>query len=375
MRRARRPEPPAGLAAWPPDGADPVPLDGFYPALAAAGYRYGPAFQALRAVWRHGPDVYADVSLPADQRRDAGRYVLHPVLLDAAVQASGLVTGDATEDGALRMPFAWSDVTVHAAGATRLRVRITPAGPGARSLLLADTAGEPVAVIEALAVRGVSAERLEQALKPRGDATVRVERAAGRRTADSGAAGAAAAALRARIAGRSDAERDRALLEAVRAHVAAVLGHEDATGIAGDLAFKSLGFDSLTAVELRNRLGAATGLRLPATLVFSHPNPAALARYLRTRLDAEAGPAQADAPAAGRELDRLEAALATTPAAARAEITRRLEALLRTWRPAGGGLDGDGANGAAHAVLDADALESATAEELFDLIDKRLGES
>jgi len=390
-----RPEPSAEPAVWPPQGADPVPLDDFYPTLAAAGYRYGPAFQALRAVWRQGPDVYAELVLPADQRRDADRYVLHPVLLDAAVQAAGFATGDGdgaetaetaenaenadaigqdTEQeppAALQMPFAWTDVAVHAAGATRLRVRITPAGPDTRSLHLVDTAGDPVAVIGALALRAISAERLEQALKPRGDATVRVERPATRRTADSGVA----AALRARIAGRTDAERDRVLLEAVRIQVAAVLGHEDASGIAGDLAFKDLGFDSLTAVDLRNRLGAAVGLRLPATLVFSHPTPAALALYLRTRLAAENGPAAAGAPAADRDLDRLEAALAGAPAPARAEITRRLEAMLRTWRPSAGDSAANGDGNGAGQVLDAGALESVTAEELFTLIDEQLDQS
>ncbi|MFD7694035.1 SDR family NAD(P)-dependent oxidoreductase [Streptomyces sp. NPDC059805] len=154
------PAPAPALTTWPPTDATEVSLDGFYPALAEAGLSYGPVFQGLRAVWQSGDDVYADVRLP-DTAPDAGAseeertFGLHPALLDAALHACAL-TG-AVGDRAL-LPFAFSGVTLHASGATRLRVRVTVLRDGEVALEAADPSGAPVASLTSVVLRPTSDE-------------------------------------------------------------------------------------------------------------------------------------------------------------------------------------------------------------------------
>ncbi|MFJ6379380.1 type I polyketide synthase [Kitasatospora sp. NPDC092039] len=145
---------PFTLAAWPPPGAEPVDLEGLYDTLAEAGLAYGPTFRGLRAAWRRGGTVFTEVALPEGE---AAGFGLHPALLDAAVQGIGLT---ALGGRGVALPFAWSEVTLRAVGARALRVELTPAGPDAVALRLADPSGAPVASVESLAVRPVTPEQL-----------------------------------------------------------------------------------------------------------------------------------------------------------------------------------------------------------------------
>ena len=92
------------------------------------------------------------------------------------------------------------------------------------------------------------------------------------------------AELAGRLDGLGDQEKEEILLEVVRAEAAAVLGHDDSDAIEDEAGFFDVGFTSLTAVELRNKLSGVTGLRLPAMLLFDHPSPALLAEHLRNLL-------------------------------------------------------------------------------------------
>ncbi|WP_435882329.1 type I polyketide synthase [Streptomyces kronopolitis] len=176
-------------------------------------------------------------------------------------------------------------------------------------------------------------------------------------------------ALRAQLAGRSETDQERVLVTLVRTQVAGVLGYDAVDAIDPKRAFSELGFDSLMAVELRNRLGLATGTQLPATLLFDHPTAAALARHLRTQV--AAGDSAGALPALA-ELDRLEDVLADVAQddPQRARIASRLQTLLAKWseRAEADTAADDGAGVS-------DRINSATADEIFDFIDNDLGMS
>ncbi|MEE1768311.1 polyketide synthase dehydratase domain-containing protein, partial [Streptomyces sp. JV185] len=151
--------PEADLSAWPPPGAAAVRTDDSYALLQKQGYAYGPVFRGLKTVWRRGDDVFAEVELPEAAHGDAERFGLHPALLDATMHALG-VGEDVTGDEPTELPFSWTDVALHAAGARALRVRLSPQGVNGLSLTLADQDGALVATIGGLTFRPVSVEQL-----------------------------------------------------------------------------------------------------------------------------------------------------------------------------------------------------------------------
>ncbi|WP_150130579.1 type I polyketide synthase, partial [Streptomyces sp. 150FB] len=149
-------EPGFDLADWPPKGARPAPVEALYDDLAAAGLDYGSAFRGVRAAWRRGTEVFAEVELPEEP---VDGYGLHPALLDSALHAWSLAgpagpAGPAESDGP-RLPFHWSGVRLFATGAHALRVRLAPSGADAMSLAVADPTGLPVASVESLVLRPV----------------------------------------------------------------------------------------------------------------------------------------------------------------------------------------------------------------------------
>jgi mycoketide-CoA synthase len=388
-----------GTAQWPPEGAEPLSTELAYGLLADAGFDYGPAFRRLRAAWRRGDELFAEVDLGDPLAAEARRFALHPTLLDAATQAGFALAAD-LDDAAAR-PSAWRNLRLHAPGHGALRVRLGR-GPDGSSLVAVDEDGELVLSIDstewqALDPRELYAAHDDSSLyrvswsapdpvrdgeppTPRlvrvegagpaaigpidpsrtvlivdgGDAVegaaeleaelvsfgvevevvakvdipwnlqeltsepllvaARFDRAALRAEAR---AGTLAPALRdlvpshggreqevdslaQRLAETPEGEREALVLEFVREQTAAVLGYDSAAEIDPDRPFQELGFDSLGAVELRNRLDASTGVPVPVLALANHPTAAGVTQYLLARLgSSSSGEAGGNGPAAG----------------------------------------------------------------------------
>ncbi|MFJ9950941.1 type I polyketide synthase [Kitasatospora sp. NPDC091207] len=147
------------FTAWPPPGAERVEIgpEEFYAGLLEHDYVYGPVFRGLRAAWRRGDEVFAEIALPEEDRGSAAGYGIHPALLDAALHAKAFLSAG---DERTMLPFAWNGLVLHAAGASSLRVRVAQPTPDALSLEAVDEAGGAVLTADSLVFRPVSAEQL-----------------------------------------------------------------------------------------------------------------------------------------------------------------------------------------------------------------------
>ncbi|MFE7639600.1 SDR family NAD(P)-dependent oxidoreductase, partial [Kitasatospora sp. NPDC057518] len=294
-----------GYEAWPPAGAEPVALDGFYERLAEAGYEYGDAFRGLRAAWRSGEEVFAEVALPEELTDSAGRFGLHPALLDAALQSANLGAAPVAGPGEVLLPFAWNDVALYASGATALRVHSRREGPDSVSFALTDPVGRPVGAVGALVLRPVAPERLSGARDTAAEHLYRVDwapadlpRAADRPSGDD-------------VLDLTRVPEGLSVPRAARALVGAALG-----GIQEHLAGDSTGPLAVLTVNGAGDPAAAAVRGLVRTAQLEHPG-----RIVLVDTDGSAVPASlvADALASGEPHVAWRDGTAVVPRLARAE--------------------------------------------------------
>ncbi|CAL9568064.1 Narbonolide_10-deoxymethynolide synthase PikA3, module 5 [Streptomyces sp. enrichment culture] len=182
----------------------------------------------------------------------------------------------------------------------------------------------------------------------------------------------AASGLVARLAALPESEQRREVLDLVRGQIALVLAYDGPGTVQSNRAFSELGFDSLTAVEFRNRLTTVTGLKLPATLLFDYASPDVLAAHLHGELCPDgAGPA---VPVLA-ELERIESVAAALSAEEieRSRISHRLQELVDGLNARTGKAAGPDGPAVADAATVAGRLDNASAEDVFDFLDKELG--
>ncbi|GAB3370611.1 hypothetical protein GCM10027360_42510 [Amycolatopsis echigonensis] len=211
---------PDGIGQWPPAGAQSV----------AAG--------RLDAAWTVDGVVFGEIEVTPDEQ-----FGLHPAALDAALS---IVGGD---------PVDWHDFRLFATGAAKLRVRLTPLGDDRVAVLFADRSGRPVAAAESVTLRKLVAPETAVSVQ----ASVKKRRA---------------------VADSQLELTEKGLQAFVLEQVAGLLGYADTAELDEDAHFLEIGFDSLTAVELRNRIASAAGVSLPASIAFDHRTPAGLAKHL-----------------------------------------------------------------------------------------------
>ncbi|MER7722285.1 type I polyketide synthase, partial [Streptomyces flaveolus] len=151
---------------WPPAGAEPLDVEGMYERFALGGLTYGRVFQGVRAAWKREGEVFADIALPEEHVEQATRHGIHPALLDAALHMAGpgglIGQGDEGENR-IPLPFVWNGVSLHATGASSVRVRLTSAGTDGVSVTVADESGLPVVHVDKLVTRPVTADQIDAA--------------------------------------------------------------------------------------------------------------------------------------------------------------------------------------------------------------------
>ncbi|MFE4968800.1 SDR family NAD(P)-dependent oxidoreductase [Streptomyces sp. NPDC056660] len=254
---------PADTPGLPADG-EPLDVDAGYTALGALGVHYEPALRSVRAAFADGSTVVAELA-PGSPETSGTGYTVHPARLDAALQAfflAGPSAEDEDEGAAVAVPFAWTDLRLHTPGGSVSRIAVTRCGPQALSVTAVDTDGRVVLTVGEIRLRPLAGPMSAAApAVPQRRLTVvaptRLPAAAAPATLD-----------------------PADLLATVTRTVAGVLGYDSPRDVRPDRPFKDLGLDSMTAVQLRDHLGRAVGRRLPATLVFDHPTPRAVAAYL-----------------------------------------------------------------------------------------------
>ncbi|MEU5425063.1 SDR family NAD(P)-dependent oxidoreductase [Streptomyces olivoreticuli] len=159
-----------GLGVWPPRGAASVGVSDLYDRLAEQGYGYGPVFQGVRAAWRRGDEVFAEVALPEPASGESTGFGIHPALLDAVLHMS--IDPSADE---VRLPFVWSGVELPGVGGSVVRVRVVASADGEVSVRAVDESGAPVLSVDRLVTRPVAREQLRAASDGLRDALFEVE--------------------------------------------------------------------------------------------------------------------------------------------------------------------------------------------------------
>jgi acyl transferase domain-containing protein/thioesterase domain-containing protein/aryl carrier-like protein len=152
-------------ATWPPRGTEPLDVALLYERLSEAGLDCDSSFRAVRAVWRRGEELFAEISLAEEQRPDAARFALHPVLLDAAAHTAidlGLSRGESEAREVAALPCVWRGVRLSATGATALRVRIGPSGADV-SLTGLDESGATVLSVDSVGSQPPDPDRMRAA--------------------------------------------------------------------------------------------------------------------------------------------------------------------------------------------------------------------